>query len=534
MRLASLLLALLATAPALAAPPPARFGDAEPPRLVVVIVVDQLRADYLGRFRAMLGDDGLGELVGRGAYWPYAEYDIIQAMTGPGHATVATGAWPSHHGIVLNSWVERATAAKVYCVEDASHRLVGASTPKHTGTSPRLLRAPTLGDALKNSGMPSRVVSIAVKDRAAILMGGRRADDVVWMHTDAMQWVSSDFYRPEGRLLPWLAPVNAALAKRRGEVFVWRGQGAPAGPSDDGPQAGFAETYRLGEHPQTWGTPFAPAALVDAALAAAAGHRLGADAVPDVLWISFSGFDKAGHGHGPNHRRMESMLAAIDAEVARLLDGLAAAVPGGRDAMVVALTGDHGVAPVPEYGAKHRLPTGRLDFDALPKTVEAALVKRFGKAPGGGAWVAGFRELNLYLSPRATAEHRAAAAEVVRGLGPVRFAYTVDDVAAGRLPPAPLDRRIGQQYDPVRSGDVMIVLQPYHIYDYGAASHLTGYAYDRLVPLVLMGRPFRAGLYGQSAQIIDLAMTLSFVLGIQPPAMAEGRVLHEALESPRP
>lgn len=520
-------LALLLAATAAAAPPPARFGAEAPPRLVVVIVVDQLRADYFGRFRAMLGDDGLGELLSRGAYYPYGEYDIIQAMTGPGHATVSTGAWPAHHGIVLNYWVDRSAADKVYCVEDPSHRLVGApSTWDHAGTSPANLRAPTLGDALKNSGQPSRVVSIALKDRAAVLMGGHRADDVIWLDKERVQWVSSDFYRARGGLLPWLAPVNAALAERRGTSFVWRAKGAAQGPSDEGAD-GWAETYTLGS--KSLGTPFSPPALVDAALAAVEGHRLGADETPDILWISFSGFDKAGHAHGPNHRRMEAMLAAIDGEVARLLDGLAAAVPGGRDAIAVALTGDHGVSPRPEYGARHRLKTGRLDFDAVPDQVEKALSHRFGAA-SGGKWVAGFRELNLFLRPGAGAEHRAAAAEVLRAMAPVRYALTREDIEAGRLPPSPLDRRVRHQFDPIRSGDVMVILKPYHIYAHAPASHLTGYAYDRLVPLVLMGAPFRAGVYGQKAQIVDLAMTLSFVLGIQPPAMAEGRVLHEALE----
>lgn len=513
-------------APSRAAPPPARFGPEAPPRLVVVLVVDQLRADYLGRFRTLLGEDGIGELLARGAYYPYAEYDIIQAMTGPGHATVATGAWPTHNGVVLNYGVDRATGEKAYCVEDGAHRWLGVEqTPAHAGTSPARLRAPTLGDALKNSGQPSRVVSIAIKDRAAILMGGFRADDVVWLDGDRLQWTSSTFYRPREALLPWLTPVNTALAARLGQPYLWRGEGAAEGPSDDGDPA-WAERYALG--PKSLGTPFAPEIVVDAALAAARGHRLGADEIPDILWVGFSGFDKAGHGHGPNHRRMEAMLAALDGQVARLLDGLSAQVPGGREAITVALTGDHGVAPRPEYGARHRLQTGRLDFEAVPGQVEQALVARFGK-PAGGSWVAGFRELNLFLRPAAGREHRAAAAEVLRGLPQARYVYTRDDVEARRLPPAPLDRRILNQYDPERSGDVMIVLQPYHIYAYAAASHLTGYAYDRMVPLVLMGHRFAPGVYGQGAQVIDLVKTLSFVLGIQPPALAEGRVLHEAI-----
>lgn len=526
-RLASLIAALLAlAATAIAAPPPARFGADAPPRLVVVLVVDQLRADYFGRFRTMLGSDGLGELLDQGAYYPYAEYDIIQAMTGPGHATVATGSWPTHNGIVLNYGVDRRTAEKAYCVEDGNHRWVGApETPKHAGTSPARLRAPTLGDALKNSGQPSRVVAIAIKDRAAILMGGHRADDVIWLDNARLQWVSSDFYRPQKALLPWLTPINAGLAERLGKPYVWRGQGGPVGPSDEGTD-GWAQDYVTGAG--SLGTPLAPEMLVDAALAAAKGHGLGTDATPDILWLSFSGFDKAGHSHGPNHRRMEAMLARIDADVARLLDGLAAQVPGGRDAIAVALTGDHGVSLRPEYGKRHRLPTGRLDFDAVPAVAEKALVARFGK-PKSGAWVAGFRELNLFLRPDATPEHRAVAAEALRALPAARFVYTREDVAAGRLPPPPLDRRIRNQFDPLRSGDVMIVLHPYHIYASSPASHLTGYTYDRLVPLVLMGRPFRTGVYGQKAQVIDLAATLSFVLGIQPPAMAEGRVLHEAL-----
>lgn len=515
---------LLAATPAPALAGPARFGPEPPPRLVVVLVVDQLRADYLGRFRDRLGDDGLGELVTRGAYYPYAEYDIIQAMTGPGHATLATGAWPAHHGIVLNYWVDPATGDRVYCVQDPTVAPVPAD-PKGKGRSPRNLRAPTLGDALKNSGQPARVVALALKDRAAVLMGGHRADDVVWFDDLALRWTTSTFYRPDAALLPWLEPVHAALAARRGEVIEWTAKPRGTGPDHTD---GFAIRQRLGLDRDAVETPAGPHLVVDAALAAAAGHRLGADATPDILWVSFSSFDRVGHDVGPNHRRMEEMLLALDAEIARLIDGLAAQVDGGRDAITIVLTGDHGVGATPEYALRHKLPAGRLDFDAVPKDAEAELVRRFGNAPAGG-WVRGFSELDLYLHPDAGPEHRAAAAEWLRTLPPVRYAYTREDIAARRLPPAPLDRRIDHQHDPTRNGDVRIVLRPYHIYAHGAASHLTGYTYDRLVPLVMMGRPFRPGVYPQRAQIIDVAPTLSFVLGIQPPAMAEGRVLHEAL-----
>lgn len=527
-RLAPLALVALALTPARAATPAARFTADPPPRLVVVLVVDQLRADYLGRFRAALGDDGIGELLTRGAWYPYAEYDIIQAMTGPGHATLATGTWPVHHGIVLNYWADRATGAKVYCAEDPAHPLLGAATIAHAGSGPRHLRAPTLGDALKNSGQPSRVVAVAMKDRAAILMGGHRADDVVWFDDLALRWLTSRFYRPDGARLPWVDPIEAALARRRGEAIEWQIGPGGSGLSDDGP-ATFHSRHVLGEDRDAVEGPLGPRLVVDAALAAAAAHRLGEDETPDLLWISFSTFDRVGHDAGPNDRRMEALLEALDAEIARLLDALAARVPGGRDALTVVLTGDHGVGPTPEYAARHRLPAGRLDFDAVERDAEKTLSQRFGPPPGGGKWVRGFRELNLYLTPHATAEHRAAIAASLATLPSVRYAVTREAIEDNRLPPPPLDRRIRHQFDPERSGDVMLVLRPYHIYAYGKASHLTGYAYDRYVPLVLMGRPFRPGLRPEPAQIIDVAPTLSFVLGIQPPAMSEGRVLAEAL-----
>ncbi|HTL11208.1 MAG TPA: alkaline phosphatase family protein, partial [Bdellovibrionota bacterium] len=201
------------------------------PKLTVMLVIDQFRADYLLRFQkrfmAAGGADGkvggFRFLMEKGAYYPDAQYDIMQSMTGPGHATVLSGSYPYQNGIVGNEWYDPKTGQIEYCVEDPTTPTVGA-TPKstHIGTSPRNFNGSTVGDEIKNAGHASKVISIALKDRAAILMGGYRADLAVWMDFASYHWVSSKHYLPDGKLPAWIEDENKKVAERSGSTYTWK------------------------------------------------------------------------------------------------------------------------------------------------------------------------------------------------------------------------------------------------------------------------------------------------------------------------
>ena len=279
-------------------------GYAVKPKLIVVIVIEQFRADYLTRFpekflsatgpKTSVG--GFRYLMSNGAYFPMAKFDFLQNMTCPGHAAIMTGSSPSRTHIPLNEWIDRESSKRRYCVADDVD-----------GLSPRQLQGTTVGDEIKNTGAPSRSVSLALKDRAAILLGGHRSDISFWIDKGA--WTSSNYY---GKKLPvWLASENERLKKDLDKDYVWGAQKA---------KRGALESYAL---------PYGAEITTDAAIAALRGAGLGKSGTTDVLTLSYSTHDILGHAVGPNAQEMESLTIAEDKEIARLLNAIKAEVPGG-------------------------------------------------------------------------------------------------------------------------------------------------------------------------------------------------------------
>lgn len=527
-------------------------AQAAPPKLLVSLVIDQFRADNISRYQSRYlpvktkeGVGGFRYLMSRAAYYPFASYDIMQPMTGPGHATVLTGTYPYVGGIPLNEWYDFAKNDFVYCVEDQSFLTVGqGGKSKHLGTSPRNFLGSTLGDEMKNSGRLSKVVSIALKDRAAILMGGHRADLALWMDSDTFLWVSSGFYFPDNKLPSWIESLNGKLAKRAGETFTWAPAVQPALPA--------LVTKQSGKYAQSIGSKFphaitrgtlselaSPAGLeltAEAAEEAIMQMKLGAGPATDLLAVSLSSHDYVGHGFGPNSRENEEMVVAEDRVLSRLFNFLDKKV--GLKNVVITLTADHGVAPTAEWLQANRMNAGVIDDDALTAEMEKKLAQKFGK-PEGGKWIAHQAELNFWLTRAAVKKPglEAVANELKRLLlleNPFAYAITGGDVANRKLPPGMHERRILKTYVPERSGDVVGLVKPFFYPKGNTANHLADYSYDETVPLFIAGDGIKPGRYGQKAEVVDLAPTLAFLLDIIPPALSEGRVLHEAIEQKKP
>ncbi len=475
--------------------------------------MDQLRADHLGRLadRFLPPDTdgapgGFRWLIDDGAYWPYARHDVFQAMTGPGHSSIATGAWPARSGIALNHWWSPETAADMYCVHDPSAEPLpndGKGKGKPIGL--RHLRAPTLGDTLKNSGVGGTVASIALKDRAAALMAGFRADAVLWFDSRASRWASSSFWWDA--LPDWVAPLNKAVATRLG------------GASD------FESLVTHGNQ-----------MTVDAALATVDGLDMGRDASPDLLLVGFSLVDYVGHREGPLGEGLERTILDTDAAIARLLAGLSERL-GGLDDVLVGLTADHGIAPLPEDAAGANLRAGRIGETTLTTDLNAHLTATIGESPTG-RWVTHAVDLNLWFDSDAIAQdaelrHRAeeATRSYLLSLPAIEVVFTRSDAEAGLWPPGEIGRRLANQYVVGRSGDVLAGPLPFYFAgkETSGAGHMSRFNYDTRVPIVLRGAGVTPGRYARSADVIDLAPTLSFLLDILPPAAAEGRVLHEGL-----
>ncbi len=340
----------------------------ERPKLILTIVIDQFRGDYLTRFNsrflpAVKSDGtvgGFNYLMTRGAYFPYGEFEMLQDMTGPGHATILTGSYPYQAGIPLNNWYDKATGEGVYCTEDPGVAVIGRNPEdKHFGTSPKNLIATTVGDEFKNAGLPSKVVSISLKDRAAILMGGHRADVVMWFDTKATQWVSSKYYFPSGRLPNWIDVLNGEILGRTGKVVEWNVTGKPTGLSTDNNLLrdeaihlgkfgkSFPHRVELGTK-RSLGTPVGLDITNAAVEKAIDEYHLGKGKGTDLLAVSYSSHDYLGHAFGPNSLEMEEMTVAEDRSLSRILNYIKRKVPGGLAGVVVVLTGDHGIPPNPD------------------------------------------------------------------------------------------------------------------------------------------------------------------------------------------
>ncbi|MDQ3232953.1 MAG: alkaline phosphatase family protein, partial [Pseudobdellovibrionaceae bacterium] len=335
----------------------AQMTRLQKPKLIVTLVVDQFRADQIARFQKRfappLGPQGepggFRYLTEYGAYYPFAEFDLLQNMTCPGHATILSGAYAYQHGIPVNIWYDARTQKSQYCVEDSDSPLVGlADANSKRGISPKHFRGTTLGDELKNSGYPSRVITIALKDRAAVLLGGKRADLAVWLDKESQTWVSSRYYLPNGKLPDWVQSLNASL-QTRGETLTWdapKGLGSGTSWTSNQHVVASKTTEAMGRdfphqvsshNAQSSNFPEGTVWTVNTAIQALQTLKLGQGPEPDLLAVSFSNHDGLSHSFGPNSRELEELMLVEDREIARLLAAIKKAV--GLDQSIIVLTG---------------------------------------------------------------------------------------------------------------------------------------------------------------------------------------------------
>ncbi|MBC7712452.1 MAG: alkaline phosphatase family protein, partial [Rhizobacter sp.] len=304
------------------------------PKLVVLLVIDQFRADYLTRFQDRFlpaknssgAVGGFKYLIANGSYFPYAQYEILQSMTGPGHASVLTGSYPYQAGIPLNDWYDTKQAKNIYCVDDEKTQLVGYEDGKdHPGMSPKNLLASTVGDELKNAGYPSKVISIALKDRAAVLMGGHRADLALWFDPKTFSWISSNYYLPDNKLPTWVTKLNEEVKIKKAPMKIWSAKlqetmksyfkTTSSYPYDKKLVGKIGPGFNHGIaacSPEELSSPYGNELTAQAAIRAIDFYELGKNKTPDLLAVSFSSHDYVGHAFGPNSKEIEDMTISED------------------------------------------------------------------------------------------------------------------------------------------------------------------------------------------------------------------------------
>ncbi len=532
--------------------------DPAPPKLAVVISVDQMRADYLERFRPYFGEGGFKLLTDRGAWFQNSHYLHAVTKTAPGHATILSGVHANVHGIIANEWLDRKTFIQGNNVEDVDAPLVGLppradryrnpAQAAKAGRSPRNFLGVTVGDRLKGKyGAAAKVYGIADKDRAAILMSGPKADGAYW--TEEGRFVTSTYYRKE--LPAWLARFNEEQGAARHFGEVWdrlldpavydRVQGpddAPGENPEDGMPVTFPKKMDGGSARLTPGfydafdkSPASTDVVVAAAEELIATEQLGADATPDLLCLGVSQTDRAGHAYGPDSHEVMDSYVRLDRTLAGFFAFLDRQV--GLQHCVIVLVADHGVAPLPEKIQREQGPdaAGRVAGGALDKFLFAALDARFGALPDDAYWAA--RDNSGYhLNPAALQAKHLTAAQLDEGIRDALVQYPMIAAAYTReqlTGPGPLDA-FGEMerlsYYPPRSMDVMFVTKPYFIERFPlGATHGSPYEYDTHVPQVWFGVGVKPGIHRERVNTEDLAPTLAGILGVELPPEAKGKRL---------
>jgi predicted AlkP superfamily pyrophosphatase or phosphodiesterase len=563
------------------------------PKLVVVLVVDQLRADALDRYRADFKGRGFRLFLDKGAYFEDCYYDYANTKTAPGHATLGTGAYTDGHGISSNSWwdLSRNKTRPITSVEDDRYRILGAvHAGKEPGASPLNLRASTVGDSLRLSTRgEARVFGVSLKDRAAILPAGYSANGAYWIEPASGAFITSSYYMEA--LPDWVTAFNA------GDRATQAAQ-----------EAGVPDTKDFFE--QVGLSPAANAYELDFARALITNEQLGNHPVTDMLFISLSANDLVGHRNGPDSPQARQMVDTLDVQLDTFFTWLDKNVPGGLANTWIALSADHGVAPVPSTALALGMPSATIDMGKFLASLNETMNAKF--SPGEKveyllaqqelpylslnrpsfevagineqeaeqaiqqavpAAIAGLAPPPGQAAPAAPAP--AAATEATppplaktlppaKSLAasrqrsrtrsatavappsppappPVRLAatpeivhtYTRQELASGVLPPSEWGLLLAHSYSPNGGWYVMVIPAAYQMQTIssGGTTHFSPWSYDRHVPLGFFGAPFTPGIYHGRVQPVDLAATLASLLGLTQPSASVGTVLTQAIHT---
>lgn len=516
------------------------------PRLVVVVSVDQMRYDYLVRFKPLF-TGGLKALIERGAVFSNARYRHANCETGPGHSVILSGrnAWQS--GIVANSWFDSELGHAVNVVDDPTVLPVGG---EGRGASPANFVGFTVGDVLKRTHPGAKVVGVSMKDRAAILMAGPRGDAAYWYEQATGRFITSSYYMRTAP--PWLDALNRrrvpdsyggkTWTRLLGDTSLYvKYAGEDNVPSEaDTRDTTFPHALPAAGTPALYDgfrrTPFMDELTLDVALDAMNAHGLGDDAVPDVLAVGFSATDVIGHAFGPDSQEMMDQLLRLDRVLKRLLDAAEAKAGAGR--VLVILTADHSVMPLVESLQKQGLAARRVSPGSLQAAGMKALEARF---PGAKDLVASYLAPDFYLNLDSIARQglrrkdvEQTLADALLATGDVAKVYTAASFA-GEIPSLsedPYFDAVRRSYFAPRSPHVIARLKEYmYLTSYpGGTGHGTSYEYDRHVPVVFMGAKIKAGTYEGETGPEDIAPTLGLLLGIDYPLQDARRRLTEMIQ----
>ncbi|WP_338150233.1 alkaline phosphatase PafA [Eudoraea chungangensis] len=517
------------------------------PKLMVGIVVDQMRYDYLTRYWNRFQDGGFKRLVNGGFNCKNNHYNYAPTSTGPGHASIYTGTTPSVHGVIGNNWYDKLSGESVYCAGDPAYNTIGSSSEAGKMSPGRMLVS-TVTDQLRlHSQMRSKVISIALKDRGAVLPGGHTANAAYWFEGGKDgRWISSSYYM--NKLPDWVQTFNQAGSvsqyKKAWTTLEDINSYVESGPDNTKYEGVFKEEkapifpHNLdeiwnanGDYNILRSTPYGNSITTDFALAAIEAENLGKDQITDFLAISYSSTDYVGHKYGVNSKEVQDTYMRLDGELIRLLDYLDEGVGEGN--YTVFLTADHGAVHVPAFLEDNKIPAGYLNKQTAIKSLKENIKYTYGAAElirnvsNNQIFLDHMVIKNLDLSLQ---EVQSSLAEELLKQGHYRNVYTAYQLQNGEFTKG-LPYILQNGYNRMRSGDIMLVPNTGYIdYSKTGSTHGSSNIYDTHVPLILYGKGILQGATIERTEITDIAPTIAVLLGIAFPNGSTGEPVVKALE----
>ena len=520
------------------------------PKLVVGVIVDQMRYDYLTRFYDRYGEDGFKRILREGYNFENGHFNYVPTVTAVGHASVYTGTTGSGHGIIANDWYDKYLKKMIYCVDDFEYEAVGTELPYEQKSPVRLLSTTVTDELRLAQNMNGKTIAIGLKDRSAVLPGGHTSNGSYWfVGKDEGKFITSAFYMEE--LPKWVNDFNKKEFPKKYMKNDWETlypiKSYKESIADDNPYEGVFvgeerpvfphELKKLSEQNGNFDlikeTPYGNSILKEFAIAAIEGEELGQRGYTDFLAISFSSPDYIGHRYGSDSKEIEDTYLRLDLEMAELLKYLDKEL--GVDNYTLFLTADHAVVPVPAYLKSLKIPAGYFDYSVFREYLKGLGEKYYGVPD----LIENFSNFQVFLNREVLERLKLDASSVAEklaqdiinyeGVHKVLTAKTLQttDFQSGIL------SYVQNGYNQKFSGDIVMVPNPGIIstyYEDSGTTHGSGYNYDTHVPIMFLGKGIKSGRSRDYVEIIDIAPTVSNLLQIQFPNSNTGKVLQSALK----
>jgi predicted AlkP superfamily phosphohydrolase/phosphomutase len=518
------------------------------PKLVVGIVVDQMRYDYLTRFWNDFGDGGFKRLINEGFLSKNHHYNYIPTVTAPGHTSIYTGTTPAVHGILGNNWYDKFAKQRVYCADDTDYPDFG--TEGTGGKAPTRLLTTTITDQLRlHYQFNSKVIGVAIKDRGAIFPVGHTANAAYWFEGGSTgNWITSSYY--VDRMPDWVNEFNSS-SKVEAYKKTWNTLNPIDEYDESGSDSNNYEELFVGEKdsgfPHKIGkyftendefdvipeTPFGNSITTDFSIEAIIQEQLGIDEIPDFISISYSSTDKIGHRYGVNSIEVQDTYLRLDLELERLLNFLDKNIGSGEYTLF--LTADHAAMHVPSYLKDSKIPAGHIEGRVIAQELFKEIEIRFGMNI-----IEAINYNEIFLDKEALhslekkgmrpSQVRQVVAEIIYDIDNIERVYTADQLRNMGSSEA-FDKMVYNGYNPKRSGDIFFVQSPGFVDDDPkGSSHSSAMIYDTHVPLIFYGQGINRGVTSKRTEVTDIAPTLAVLLGIGMPNGTTGTPIEDLLE----